>query len=245
MRTKYPGIKIPRHVAIIMDGNGRWAKQRGLPRIAGHREGVNSIIEIMKACHELNIKYLTLFAFSTENWSRPESEVKALMNLLNDFIDTKANELHKYKIRLRVIGRILDLPVPIQRKIVSLSKATKRYKRQLILALSYGGRDEIVDATKRIATLVKKGKISPDRITRKTISRYLYAPDVPEPDLLIRTSGEIRISNFLLWQIAYTELYFTKVLWPDFRKAEFVKALKAYSLRKRRFGKTDEQLQKR
>lgn len=237
-------IKIPHHVAIIMDGNGRWAKNHGLPRIAGHREGVNSIIEIIKACKELNIKYLTLFAFSTENWARPKHEVRALMKLLSDFIDTKANELHKHKIRLRVIGKISDLPVQIQQKLLSLAEATRSYKRQLILALSYGGRDEITDATKHIATLIKKGKLLPENINCNTIAMYLYAPDVPYPDLLIRTSGELRISNFLLWQIAYTELYFSKVMWPDFRKPEFLRAIKAYSRRKRRFGKIDEQLQK-
>jgi undecaprenyl diphosphate synthase len=229
--------KIPRHVAIIMDGNGRWARQRGLSRLKGHEEGAESVRAIIRACKEFGVKYLTLYAFSVENWIRPRAEISGLMRLLARFLKTQEHELHENKVRLRTIGRIEDLPKHIQDELERVKKATSHYKEgQLILALSYGSRAEITNAVRQIAKRVKAGEIEPKNIDEDMVSANLYAPDVPDPDLLIRTSGEMRISNFLLWQISYSELYVTDVYWPDFREKEFAKAIAEYGKRQRRFG---------
>ncbi len=234
------GVKtgnLPQHVAIIMDGNGRWARARGLSRLNGHKEGAESIRAVLQACREFGIKYLTLYAFSVENWRRPKSEISGLMNLLVEFLESKEKELHAHKTRLRVAGRINDLPSAVQKALLRVMKATEAYKEgQLILALSYGGRAEITDAVKSIAEKVKNGSIEPASIDENIIRSFMYLPDVPDPDLLIRTSGEMRVSNFLLWQISYTELYVTDVMWPDFRAEDLKKALDTYSRRKRKFG---------
>jgi undecaprenyl diphosphate synthase len=229
--------KVPQHVAIIMDGNGRWAQRRGLPRIRGHQVGTESVRTIVRACKKAGVKYLTLYAFSVENWVRPKTEIRGLMRILKHFLTKEEKELHDNQVRLRVIGRLHDLPPDVQAELKRVMKATEHYTGgQLILALSYGGRAELVDAVRSIARKVKKGDLAPDSIDDKTIAESLYAPDVPDPDLMIRTSGELRISNFLLWQLSYSEFYVTDVLWPDFREAEFAKALEAYSQRHRRFG---------
>ena len=230
-------MNILRHVAIIMDGNGRWAREKGLSRLKGHQAGAESVRAVIRACRKAGIKYLTLYAFSIENWIRPKQEIHGLMNLLNRFLKDYEYELHDNGIRLRVIGRIQDLPKGVQEKLARVMKATEDYKDgQLLLALSYGGRTEIVNAVRQIAKRVKAGELDPDAINESVISQHLYAPDVPDPDLLIRTSGEMRISNFLLWQISYTEIFVTKVLWPDFREKEFMKAIGEYKRRQRRFG---------
>ena len=230
-------LKIPKHVAIIMDGNGRWAQQRGLPRIKGHQAGAESVREALRACRKYGVRYLTLYAFSVENWSRPSSEIRGLMHLLRYFLHKDERELHENRVRLRAIGRLQDLPEPVRRELERVIKATALYTDwQLILALSYGGRAEIVDATRKIARRVAAGELNPRQINEAVFAKHLYAPDVPDPDLMIRTSNEVRLSNFLLWQLSYTELYFTDVLWPDFREPDFVKALEAFSHRERRFG---------
>lgn len=227
----------PRHVAIIMDGNGRWAKARGLPRLKGHQEGANSVISIVRACKKAGVKYLTLYAFSVENWVRPKSEISGLMALLQKFLREQEDELHENSIRLRIIGRLQDLPGPIRNELQRVMKATEKYDEgNLILALSYGGRTEITHAAVEIAQLVKAGELDPGEVDEETIRQHLYAPDVPDPDLMIRTSGEARISNFLLWQISYAELYFTDTMWPDFREPDFMKAIEAFGQRKRRYG---------
>jgi undecaprenyl diphosphate synthase len=229
--------KVPVHVAIIMDGNGRWAKRRGLPRLRGHHAGAESVRAIIRACRDAGVKYLTLYAFSVENWVRPRAEIHGLMALLKRFLRRDERDLHENKVRLRVIGRLADLPPEIQRELKRVMKATEHYDAgQLILALSYGGRAELSDAVRRIARRVGDGELKPDEVDEKTIAAHLYAPDVPDPDLMIRTSGELRISNFLLWQLSYAELYFTDVLWPDFREEQFREALAEYARRHRRFG---------
>lgn len=228
---------VPQHVAIIMDGNGRWAKSRGLPRNKGHEEGAESVRAVVNACREAGVKYLTLYAFSVENWVRPKAEIAGLMRLLNKFLDDREAELHENNLRLRVIGRIQDLPAPVRIKLQRVMKATEDHDSgQLILALSYGARTEIAHAVRDIARAVKAGTIDPEAITEDTIAEHLYAPDVPDPDLLIRTSGEMRVSNFLLWQISYTEFYVSEKMWPEFRRDEFMEALDAYRKRRRRFG---------
>jgi len=228
---------IPRHVAIIMDGNGRWARARGLPRLRGHEEGAQSVRAVIRACRQAGVKYLTLYAFSVENWVRPKDEVGGLMRLLTKFLRANERDLHENRVRLRVIGRMGDLPVAVRHGLQRVMKKTERYDEgQLILALSYGGRTEIVDAVRQVAREVQAGRLAPDAIEEETIGARLYAPDVPDPDLVIRTSGEMRISNFLLWQISYSELYVTPVLWPDFREAQFAEAIAAYGRRRRRFG---------
>ncbi len=228
---------VPQHVAIIMDGNGRWAKSRGLPRNKGHEEGAESVRAVVNACREAGVKYLTLYAFSVENWVRPKAEIAGLMRLLNKFLDDREAELHENNLRLRVIGRIKDLPAPVRIKLQRVMKATEDHDSgQLILALSYGARTEIAHAVRDIARAVKAGTIDPEAITEDTIAEHLYAPDVPDPDLLIRTSGEMRVSNFLLWQISYTEFYVSEKMWPEFRRDEFMEALDAYRKRRRRFG---------
>lgn len=234
---KTADVKVPQHVAIIMDGNGRWAQRRGLPRIRGHQVGAESVRTIVRACKKAGVKYLTLYAFSVENWVRPKTEIRGLMRILKHFLTKEEKELHDNQVRLRVIGRLHDLPPDVQAELKRVTKATERYTGgQLILALSYGGRAELVDAVRSIAKKVKKGELGPDSIDDRIIAENLYAPDIPDPDLMIRTSGELRISNFLLWQLSYSEFYVTDVLWPDFREAEFAKALEAYSQRRRRFG---------
>ena len=228
---------VPRHVAIIMDGNGRWAEKRGLPRLRGHEEGAESVRTIIRACRDHGIEYLTLYAFSVENWARPKSEIAGLMKLLVKFAKEREFELHENKVRLRCIGRLKDLPARIQRELNRVMEATASYNRgTLTLALSYGGRTEIAHAARAIAEKALKGEIKPHQIDEKAVADHLYAPDIPDPDLLIRTSGEMRISNFLLWQISYSELYVTPVCWPDFRENEFAEALKEYTRRNRRFG---------
>ena len=228
---------VPRHVAIIMDGNGRWARQRGLPRLKGHEEGANSVRAAIQSCRKFGVEYLTLYAFSVENWVRPPSEIQGLMRLLRRFLKDDEHELHEHEVRLRVIGRLQDLPRLVQSGLKRVMDATEHYtKGQLILALSYGGRSEIADAVRQIAVKVKAGELSPDKIDESTVAQHLYAPDVPDPDLMIRTSGEMRLSNFLLWELSYSELYVADELWPDFREKEFVAAIEAYGKRQRRFG---------
>ncbi len=228
---------IPRHVAVIMDGNGRWAKSRGLPRIKGHHEGANSVTAIVKACRKLGIEYLTLYAFSVENWVRPKDEIRGLMGILRSFLKNQEKLLHENEVRLRAIGRITDLPANLHDELLRVIAATKDYdKGNLTVALSYGGRTEIADAVSRIALRVRAGEIEPQEIDESTVAAHLYAPELPDPDLMIRTSGEQRISNFLLWELSYAELYFTDVLWPDFREEEFRKAIEIFGKRQRRFG---------
>jgi len=237
--------QVPVHVAVIMDGNGRWARKRGLPRLEGHRAGAKSVEAVMRACREAGVRYLTLYAFSTENWSRPRREIMGLMNLLVRFMNENEPELHKNQIRLRTIGRIEDLPAPTRFVLQRVMKATRHYDRyHLILALSYGARDEITRATRAIARKVKSGELNPDSIDEATISRHLFTEGIPDPDLLIRTSGEMRLSNFLLWQVSYAEFYVTGTLWPDFNEKDFADALADYALRQRRFGGVAERSQK-
>ena len=224
---------IPNHIAIIMDGNGRWARKRGLPRIEGHRKGAISLKETVKACGELGIKYLTVYAFSTENWKRPKEEVSFLMNILSATIDREIDGLHKNGIKVRFSGRISMLPEKLQKKISSAQEKTAGNDRlNLNILLSYGGRAEITDALKSIV----KNHIKSDRIDEETISRHLYTAGIPDPDLLIRTAGEMRVSNFMLWQIAYAEIWVTEVLWPDFRKKHLIEAIEDYNRRIRKFG---------
>jgi len=223
---------VPRHVAIIMDGNGRWARSRGLPRIAGHRAGAKSVDEAIRAAMELGVKILTLFTFSTENWKRPESEVNQLFKLLDKYLDKEEADLNKNNIRLVATGDIKPLPEATRERLKRVMESTKANNAfTLNLALNYGSRPEIVNALRRIASLVKDGAISPGDIDEKLFSSFLYTKDLPDPDLLIRTSGEFRLSNFMLWQISYTELYITKKMWPDFKKADFNKAVAEYQNR--------------
>lgn len=236
---------IPQHVAIIMDGNGRWAKQQGENRVFGHHEGVNSVREIVEACGELGVSYLTLYAFSTENWNRPKDEVDALMELLVATISLETPSLNKNGVRLEAIGDIQSLPKSCQEELQeSITITANNTKVTLILALSYSSKWEITNAVKHIAKEVKSGKLNPEEITSKMIEQNLSTNNYPDPELMIRTSGEHRISNFLLWQLAYAEFYFTEVLWPDFRKQEFFKAILSFQNRERRFGLTSEQLNK-
>jgi len=228
---------IPTHVAIIMDGNGRWAQARGLPRLKGHEAGAESVSAVIRACRQLGVKHLTLYAFSSENWRRPAEEVRGLMRLLLRFAREREHELHENRVRLRVIGAIEDFPLAVRRTLQRVIEATERYSEgQLILALSYGGRAEIARAARRIAEQVRAGALDPEDIDEATVARNLDAPDVPDPELMIRTSGEMRLSNFLLWQLSYAELYVTPVLWPDFREPDFRRAIEAYRRRQRRFG---------
>ena len=228
---------VPRHVAIIMDGNGRWANERGLSRSKGHEEGAKSVTAAIETCRELGIKILTLYAFSVENWKRPPAEIETLMRLLRRFLKERESQLHEHRLRLRVIGRIEDLPLPVSRQLKRIMKATEAYDAgQLILALSYGSRTELAHSAREIARAVKRGELDPEQVDEATVAAHLYAPDVPDPDLMIRTSGEMRLSNFLLWQLSYAELYVTDVLWPDFRDDEFRAAIAAYGKRHRRYG---------
>lgn len=235
---------IPRHIAIIMDGNGRWAKERCLPRIAGHREGINSVREITKICGEIGVEYLTLYTFSTENWSRPKREVKALMTLLLSTIKKEIKELHKNDVKFSTIGDISILPKGTIRGIEEGVKLTfNNSGLNLVLALNYGSRQEILSAVNNIVLDINKGSLNSNLIDENIFSSYLDTNNCPDPDLLIRTSGELRISNFLLWQSAYTEMYLTDTYWPSFRKNELFTAIINFQSRQRRFGKTSEQLE--
>lgn len=233
---------IPQHVAIIMDGNGRWAKERGLGRSAGHREGIKRVREIVKAAGELGIKVLTLFTFSTENWSRPKKEIGMLMRALNNFLQRELKELNKSNIRLKVIGQNEPLPRYLQNKIREAQERTaSNYGLTIVLALNYGSRQEIVDAVKKFTSAVLQGNAQLKNLDTEEFSRYCYTAGLPDPDLLIRTSGEMRLSNFLLWQLSYAELYFAKKYWPDFHREDFEKVIKLYQKRQRRFGGVDAQ----
>lgn len=235
--------KLPRHIAIIMDGNGRWAKKRGLPRIAGHREGVKSVRDIVEISGELGIKALTLYTFSTENWRRPKQEVSALMKLLLQTLRKEINDLMKNNVRLTAVGNLEKLPHRAMEGILEGIELTSRNTGLILnLALNYGGREELVAAIQKIAALVNENKLKPEDITAETVHQFLYTSELPDPDLLIRTSGELRISNFLLWQLAYTEIYITDILWPDFRREALMDALNDYVGRERRFGRVSEQL---
>lgn len=228
---------VPRHVAIIMDGNGRWAEKKGLPRIAGHERGAESVRAVLRAARNAGVYYLTLYAFSVENWSRPKDEITGLMRLLSRFLEKNESELHENHVKLRTIGRISDLPDALIAQLDGAMKRTAAYnKGELVLALSYGGRTEIAHAARVLAERVRNGKLDPSAINEEVFASALYAPDIPDPDLMIRTSGEMRLSNFLLWQLSYAELYVTDVLWPDFREEHFKKALEEYANRHRRFG---------
>jgi undecaprenyl diphosphate synthase len=230
-------VTVPRHIAIIMDGNGRWAKERQLPRTEGHRIGAESVRAITEACAELGVEYLTLYAFSSENWKRPPQEVEALMGLLELFLRNEEETMMRQGIRLQAIGRLHDLPDSCQRELHRVIEVTANNSRMtLILALSYGSRDEIVDSVKSIIDSVEKGHLDKAMINADVISKHLYTRYYPDPDLLIRTSGELRLSNFLLWQLSYAEFYITDVLWPDFRKEQLVAAMRSYTRRDRRFG---------
>ena len=228
---------LPRHIAIIMDGNGRWAKERGLPRTEGHRRGAESVRAMTEACRELGVQYLTLYAFSSENWKRPKREVDALMKLLEHYLKREVKEMMKNNIKLQAIGRLHDLPESCQRELHRAIETTaNNTELTLILALSYGGREEIVDGVKSLIESIEKGHLDKAMINNEVFSKHLYTRYYPDPDLLIRTSGELRLSNFLLWQLSYTEFYITDKLWPDFRKPELEEAIASYSKRQRRFG---------
>jgi len=229
---------LPSHVAIIMDGNGRWARRRGLPRIAGHRAAIKAVREAVTGCGNLNIDYLTLYTFSVENWKRPRREVNALMRFLRETIKKETEELDRNNVRLQVIGSIEDLPDTVIKELSRASVALEdNTGLTLVLALSYAGRVEILDAVRRIAAEVRRGNLAEGEITPEVFSSYLYTEGMPDPDLLIRTSGEMRVSNFLLWQIAYSELWITETLWPDFRREHLYRAIIDYQERERRFGR--------
>jgi len=234
---------IPSHIAIIMDGNGRWAKKRGLPRVAGHRRGVETVREIVEACAEIGVKYLTLYTFSTENWKRPKDEVSTLMRLLLKSLKERLDELNKNNIKLTCIGNIDSLPAVVQRQLLEDIERTKNNKRMTLnLALSYSGRWELLEAVKKISREVSEGKLSIESITENRISDKLTTRNMPDPELLIRTSGEFRVSNFLLWQIAYSEFVILDVYWPDFSRNHLYDAIREYQKRERRFGKLSEQV---
>ncbi|MCI0707702.1 MAG: isoprenyl transferase [Ignavibacteriae bacterium] len=236
--------EIPKHIAIIMDGNGRWAKRRGLPRIAGHHEGVNSVRDIVEACGQLGVKYLTLYAFSTENWRRPVDEVSMLMRLLLKALRDERDRLHENEVQLKAIGDISSLPNDIQDELLDASELMKHNTGlTLILALSYSGRWDLTRAMKRIAEDVRNGTLTKDQINEEVISQYLSTKDFSDPDLMIRTSGENRISNFLLWQLAYSEIAISHVHWPDFRRKQLYESIAEFQQRERRFGMTSEQIQ--
>ena len=237
--------RLPRHIAIIMDGNGRWAKEHGKPRLFGHRNAIQSVREVNEACAELGVEYLTLYAFSTENWNRPGDEVSGLMTLLSQTIKKETSTLLKNGIRLNVIGDTDRMSQGIRDELFRAIETTSQGTRMdLILALSYSGRWDIANASRKMAQAVKDGVLQPDDITENTVANYLSTAGIPDPELLIRTSGELRISNFLMWQLAYSELYFTPKYWPDFRKDDLYEAIIDYQHRERRFGKTSEQLSK-
>lgn len=241
LREQIDPEKIPRHVAVIMDGNGRWAKQQGKSRIEGHKAGAQSVRAVIEATTDLGISTLTLYAFSSENWRRPAMEIKALMSLLIQYLKGEIGELQQHNIRLKAIGRLHALPAEVQKPLYAAMESTQdNTGLTLCLALNYGGQHEILDAVKNILYLIQDQKISVDMLTPELFSRYLSTADLPELDLMIRTSGEMRVSNFLLWQLAYAELYVTPVLWPDFRKPHFYEAILNFQQRHRRFGNITE-----
>lgn len=236
--------KLPQHVAIIMDGNGRWAKSRGEERTFGHRNAIKAVRNAINACNEVGIPYLTLYTFSSENWSRPAEEVSALMTLLSETLIIEAEEIFSKGLRLHVIGDIESLPVLVRDQLLNMVDLTKEHKNgNLILALSYGSQKEILSAVKKISEKVKSGELNSEDITERVFEQHLYTKDYPPVDLMIRTSGEVRVSNFLLWQIAYAELQFLDILWPDFSKDDFFKCIVDFQNKERRYGKTSEQLQ--
>ncbi len=237
LEEKLDKAKLPRHVAIIMDGNGRWARKRRLPRVAGHRAGVKSVREIVRACGEIGIKVLTLYAFSVQNWKRPRREVDTLMRLLREFLRKELPNLNRNRVRLMAIGRLKELPPKVQEALEKAIKSTEGNDGLILnLAINYGGRSEIVDAVKGLAKDVEKGICKLEEINEEIFEKYLYTSALPDPDLLIRTSGEHRVSNFLLWQVSYSEIWVTPVYWPDFRKRHLLEALLDYQGRERRFG---------
>ena len=236
--------ELPRHVAIIMDGNGRWAERRGLSRVEGHRAGKEAVSTVVRAAGELGIEVLTLYAFSIENWNRPQSEVTELMRLAERYLEEELPEVMANDIQVRAIGRLDRLPPRVRKQIEhAVEKTRDNGKLKLVFALSYGGRAEIVDAARRIARAAEQGRVEPDAVDEKVFASYLYDPELPDPDLLIRTGGESRVSNFLLWQIAYSEIYVSELMWPDFRAEHLVEALRDFQGRERRFGLTSAQLQ--
>lgn len=238
--------EIPKHIAIIMDGNGRWAKKRGLPRVAGHKRGVDTVKEIVEACAEIGVKFLTLYTFSTENWKRPKDEVSTLMRLLLNSLRDRVNELNENDIRLTTIGNIHALPAAVRKQLEFDIERTKNNKKMVLnLALSYSGRWELLEAIKQITDSAVQGKIKSENIDENIVSSFLTTKDIPDPDLVIRTSGEFRVSNFLLWQIAYSEFIITETLWPDFSKFDLYDAVKIFQKRERRFGKVSEQITKK
>jgi len=237
--------EIPKHIAIIMDGNGRWAKKRGLPRVAGHKRGVDTVKEIVEASAEIGVKFLTLYTFSTENWKRPKDEVSTLMRLLLNSLRDRVNELNDNDIRLTTIGNIESLPMAVRKQLDFDIERTRNNKKMVLnLALSYSGRWELLEAIKKITDSTVEGKIKSEDIDEKLVSSFLTTKDIPDPDLVIRTSGEFRVSNFLLWQIAYSEFIITETLWPDFSKYDLYDAIKIFQKRERRFGKVSEQIMK-
>lgn len=236
--------KLPRHIAVIMDGNGRWAKSRGLVRSEGHAAGAKSVRMLVEECRKRGVRYLTLFSFSTENWNRPALEVEFLMKLFEHHLQSELELMTRNEIRLRVIGDLSKLPASTLATVHSVCEATQAFtKMDLVLAVSYGGREEILNACRTFACAVRDGKAVPNELDEALFRSFLYAPEVPDPDLLIRTSAETRISNFLLWQLAYSELVISKVLWPDFDRAEFERCLEEFAVRERRFGLTDNQFE--
>lgn len=237
-------VNVPRHVAIIMDGNGRWARKRHLPRFAGHKAGVEAVRDVVRACGENGIQVLTLFAFSSENWRRPQKEVGLLMDLFLTALEHEVKKLHKNKVQLRIIGNTSAFPDKIRKRIHEAESLTTG-NNQLVLniAANYGGKWDITQAVRKLANKVQQGELTPEQIDDEQIACHLSMQDLPEPDLFIRTGGEQRISNFLIWQLAYTELYFTDILWPDFDRVELEKALDSFSRRQRRFGRTGEQVE--
>jgi undecaprenyl diphosphate synthase len=244
MSDRPASARVPAHVAIIMDGNGRWAESQGLPRVKGHEEGAVSVREIVRECRKRGVKALTLYSFSTENWRRPPAEVGALMTLLHRYVLQERQEILDQGIQLRAIGHIDRLPLFVRTPLWALSRESRRNSDMVLnLALSYGGRAEIVDAVRAVAKDVKAGRLRPEDVDEQAISSRLYTAGLPDPDLLIRTSGELRVSNFLLWQIAYAEIYITDVPWPEFRRPHLDAAFAAYRSRERRFGKTGSQVQ--
>jgi undecaprenyl diphosphate synthase len=235
--------RLPRHVAVIMDGNGRWAEQRGLSRLHGHRVGKDSVRAVVETSRKLGIPYLSLYAFSTENWHRPPREVDGLMSLLRRYLATELDKMMKHQIRLLAVGSLRRLPPPVRDALRATIAATRRNTGMTVtLAVSYGAREEIARATRAIARRVRRGELHPDQITQSTVASHLGTCGVPDPDLLIRTSGEMRLSNFFLWQLAYTEIYVTETLWPDFREREYLQALAFFQQRERRFGRVPTQL---
>ena len=245
-KNKIDSLKLPVHIAIIMDGNGRWARQRGKDRVFGHQQGVNAVREVIECAAELGLKYLTLYAFSTENWGRPDDEISALMGIMVQSLNNETDTLIRNNIRLKAIGDVNRLAEDVRERLFETMELTSKADGlTLIIALSYSSRWEILNATRKLAADVKNGHIEPEAIVEDDFEKYLTTYGIPDPELLIRTSGELRISNFLLWQLAYTELYFTELLWPDFSKDEFYKAIIDFQKRERRFGKTSEQVQEK